>query len=926
MSAPKFDFTDRAAPIVQFGRPMRPTGDARWQRARWGEGLWGKADWEPLIWTDLACEIHEIRTNTGRGSASDRFVPGTASIVASNVHNLAEMIFPRAPGAAWESEYVPQPPIQREEELSTPDAGTLISNGWSFVDDFHRVGPRWVFPEIYATTGVAPVSPFRMVEGAFEPQMYYDSTLQHYVGQSYAQWTHGYDPTGLSEINVAIDNIDWPYTPTAGTPEVIVELLVRMNTTDKSCLGAKIRFVPVFGGANQIYYRIFQRNATGTDTPSGWAGPVSTGTGTNGMFGAFTAHAFLYGGSDETPLSLYLSVDNAAGSSVIGSVSATFSTPPTGTRVGFGVWYSQGRRPTTGGTPAFPGAPRIIEVWGEDFDDDMTRPLGPGWRTNLRDWGNMVAIDGAMVPEQVFVDQYGGNYRAFGNAQFTTSFDGDQVIDIQIEGMSVPELVTPTSTFGDTTIELWCHGNPRDAAAMGAWIQYDVRTDASLIHYELFRYGPFEEWHNLVPMETIDLGLTDGVYPEPERWRLESDLDGALRLYRNSQLLMETIVENPETGGRIGLYMDWERPDPNFTSDPVRRGYGTRITELAGGLREPLGTEELGIWIRIGVSHATLGNQWFLRGCVDGLAPTYVPDRPDAIRIECIDTLGEAGRVRILDHTLPHEFAPAPTRIHQVLNHAHWPRNLCIIRDDSTLMSRPASGKAIDALTSIAESCGGAIYSDPRNGNIVFKGQDWQGEVAAGPAMAVIGNFYPNDPPIDAPRVCPVEWEMSSRRADMNTRVRFSSESSDTEDRDPLVREWRAPNAESIYGVELHERTLLCITSERLNELARRQLRLRHPNQFPRIEAVTLDAATADEALDLMATANWMIPSKYRCQLRRGGEWIFNRSHLVTGIQHTMSAERWTCRLALDIASAFAETGARWGVARWQRDVWGRSR
>ena len=244
-------------------------------------------------------------------------------------------------------------------------------------------------------------------------------------------------------------------------------------------------------------------------------------------------------------------------------------------------------------------------------------------------------------------------------------------------------------------------------------------------------------------------------------------------------------------------------------------------------------------------------------------------------------------------------------------------------------MSRPSSGKAVDALTHVAESCGGAIWSDPRNGNIVFKGQDWQGEVAGGPAIAVITNFMPDDAPIDAPRVCPVGWERSSRRADMNTRVRFSSESSQGEDREPLVREWRAPNAESIYGVELHERTLLCTTGDRLNELARRQLRLRHPNQFPRVEAVLLDAeACGDEGLDLMTMANWMIPSKYRCQLRQGGEFVFNRGYLVTGIQHDMSPERWTCRLALDIASAFAETGARWDESHWGTagDTWGRSR
>ena len=60
MPAPAFEFTDRAAPIVQFGRPERPTGDAVWQTGLWGTGHWGKADWEPLLWTDLTCDIHEI--------------------------------------------------------------------------------------------------------------------------------------------------------------------------------------------------------------------------------------------------------------------------------------------------------------------------------------------------------------------------------------------------------------------------------------------------------------------------------------------------------------------------------------------------------------------------------------------------------------------------------------------------------------------------------------------------------------------------------------------------------------------------------------------------------------------------------------------------------------------------------------------------
>ena len=88
----------------------------------WGSGLWGVVDWE-VIWSDLTCEVHEITTNTGRGGATDRFVPGTATIVASNVNQVSEMIFPRVPETGEGFEFVPQPPIGHEEDLQAPDAG-----------------------------------------------------------------------------------------------------------------------------------------------------------------------------------------------------------------------------------------------------------------------------------------------------------------------------------------------------------------------------------------------------------------------------------------------------------------------------------------------------------------------------------------------------------------------------------------------------------------------------------------------------------------------------------------------------------------------------------------------------------------------------------------------------------------------------------
>jgi hypothetical protein len=295
------------------------------------------------------------------------------------------------------------------------------------------------------------------------------------------------------------------------------------------------------------------------------------------------------------------------------------------------------------------------------------------------------------------------------------------------------------------------------------------------------------------------------------------------------------------------------------------------------------------------------------------------------VRIECVDSLGESGRVFVDGDQLSHPFASAPTRIFQILNAASWPAHFRTVGDDSTLMSRPSSGKAVDALTQVAESCGGAVYGDPVTGDVVFKGQDWQGEAAGGEVEAFITNYFPADDD-GILRVCPTGWERSSRRSDMTTRVRFSTVTSDTETGDPIVREWRYPAAERLYGVEKYERTLICTTRERLDELGIRQLRIRQPNQFPRIEAALLDAAPADEALDLMTTVSFTGPSKVQCQLRRDGLMVFNRKMLVTGVRHRMTPTRWTCRLALDPSSAFVEVGGRWDEARWGHDEWGRTR
>ena len=286
----------------------------------------------------------------------------------------------------------------------------------------------------------------------------------------------------------------------------------------------------------------------------------------------------------------------------------------------------------------------------------------------------------------------------------------------------------PAPVYGpvDTEFRLALNGNSDDLTAIVADVTYNA--DTSTIDWNIFQSGPSGE-HLTDPLaeEGVTYGTIDvtGGVPALALWRMEADLDGQVRLYYDGELLGAPFFPDAPEGGRVGLAMGWAAGAPDEPG--VRRPGVARFHQVSAGLQEPADFEELGMWVRIGVDHITLGDCWFFRGFVDAVVPTYVPDRPDAVRIECIDSLGEAGRAEISGDQLPHPFVMAPDRIRQVLNKASWPKQFRTIRDDSTLLSRPSSGKAVDMLTSIAESCGGAVYGDPVTGDVVFKGMDWQG-------------------------------------------------------------------------------------------------------------------------------------------------------------------------------------------------------
>jgi hypothetical protein len=94
---------------------------------------------------------------------------------------------------------------------------------------------------------------------------------------------------------------------------------------------------------------------------------------------------------------------------------------------------------------------------------------------------------------------------------------------------------------------------------------------------------------------------------------------------------------------------------------------------------------------------------------------------------------------------------------------------------------------------------------------------------------------------------------------------------------------------------------------------------------MPRIEAVSLDAATGPEGqvMALLASCRPELPSRYRCRLiTKSGRHVFDRMMFATSIRHTITRDQWTARITLDVAEPFAVGGGRWDHQGWDRSAW----
>lgn len=379
-----------------------------------------------------------------------------------------------------------------------------------------------------------------------------------------------------------------------------------------------------------------------------------------------------------------------------------------------------------------------------------------------------------------------------------------------------------------------------------------------------------------------------------------------------------------------------------------------------------------GVQVRAGVVvDGTYHAKW--RGYIDEANPGYDPALGETVTLECIDAKGEAGRGDVAKVDPPvgaSEFVHE--RIGRVLDLQYWPNEWRSLESSGVrLVATDLGQSAVDAINRASDSGGGSVYGDI-DGKVRYRNYGWlawspdvaedgsignvQGPIyddaevplvedpagsglvvpPAGTIQITAGLFdvpdVDEDPAgtglyrtmartvVKAGDVCPTGWELSFARADFSNRVIIGRADMD----EPLVFD----DAEDFaaYGIEAFPITDLWteLTGE-MTAIAQRVLRARNFALAPRIAAVTLNAATADNVIDLLVSIDPRNPSRVLCRHRADdGRMVFNKMCFVTGIRHVFTPSSWEARVSLDDASPWAigANEARWDVDGWDVDQW----
>lgn len=318
--------------------------------------------------------------------------------------------------------------------------------------------------------------------------------------------------------------------------------------------------------------------------------------------------------------------------------------------------------------------------------------------------------------------------------------------------------------------------------------------------------------------------------------------------------------------------------------------------------------------IRIGIDHAVLGRHVLFRGFIDAMDPRYSPVDPDSVALSCIDALGEVNRAKLAALDEPAGQSESTTaRVTRILDRVPWSQSKRKLSPVSTRLNASLlDGQVADLLGQAADSAGTVIFGDT-SGRIVLRARDW---LAYDPTItpdAVIGN-------VDTGDVCPTGWARPFARADITTRVLLNREGSDLP-----ARVYDDVAAQVLYGIEPYERLdLLTELDVDLDRLGYRLLDARGATTAPRIRSVSINAATADNALDLLTTVDPYKPTRYLCRLVETRGEVFSGMYLTTGVTHDITPDAWSADINLDTGAPYEipPTAARWDSANWDQHAW----
>ncbi len=310
--------------------------------------------------------------------------------------------------------------------------------------------------------------------------------------------------------------------------------------------------------------------------------------------------------------------------------------------------------------------------------------------------------------------------------------------------------------------------------------------------------------------------------------------------------------------------------------------------------------------IRVGVVVGSAAPVWLWHGWIDATQPGYDPSAGDTVDVNAVCAKGEAGRADAarLDAAVG-DAETVTARMTRYANVVEFPAHRRQFdASPVTLAGTTMGGRLGSLMDRSARSAGGDVYGD-QHGYLQFRRDGWQARGTDEPPDAAIGNTGA------AGEVCPQAWEVLFNRSDFTTRVLYGQSGGTVSTLDDAANRAR-------FGVETFTATDLETVDAAVRDvIAARVLRVRNFNLAPRVASVTLDAHRPGAAA-VMAAADPFGPTMYRCGLVVDGRTVFARQMYVTGVEHTVNADHWTARIALDDAAPWlAWSDARYDTARY---------